>query len=103
MTNTNSVTYPAMPTLRRRHALALLGAAGFALRTAPARAAAVEKSVKLAPGLCELVVSTTTGLVHVASTGPRGATTPRSLAWIRVPWRSAPPSSSARTQLSASA
>ena len=73
MTNTNSVTYPAMPTLRRRDALALLGAAGFALRTAPARAAAVEKSVKLAPGLCELVVSTTTGLVHVASTGPRGA------------------------------
>lgn len=67
-------TLSAPPLLRRRHMLALLGAAGLALRAAPARAAAtVEKTVKLAPGLYELVVSTTTGLVHVASTGPRGA------------------------------
>ncbi|PHK95257.1 hypothetical protein CR162_08785 [Pseudoroseomonas rhizosphaerae] len=67
-------TLPAPPALRRRHVLALLGAAGLALRAAPARAAAtVEKTVKLAPGLYELAVSTTTNLVHVASTGPRGA------------------------------
>ncbi|WP_256017102.1 YncE family protein [Roseomonas sp. GC11] len=58
----------------RRHALALLGAAGLALRAAPARAAAaVEKTVKVAPGLYELAVSSTTNLVHVAAAGARGA------------------------------
>ncbi|MCR0982415.1 YncE family protein [Roseomonas populi] len=62
------------PVLSRRHVFALLGAAGIAARVGPAKAApAVEKSVKLAPGLYELVVSTTTNLVHVASAGARGA------------------------------
>lgn len=73
MPDTQAKLLSAPPALRRRHVLALLGAAGLALRAAPARAAAVEKTVKLAPGLYELVVSTTTGLVHVASTGARGA------------------------------
>jgi YVTN family beta-propeller protein len=50
----------------------MVGAAGLALRPGAARAASVEKTVKLAPSLYELIVSTTTGLVHVASTGPRG-------------------------------
>jgi len=75
-----NATAPAAPALRRRHLLALLGAAGLSMRAAPARAAAaVEKTVKLAPGLYELVVSTTSGLVHVASTGPRGANDARIL------------------------
>jgi YVTN family beta-propeller protein len=73
MPDANAISLQAPPVLRRRHVLALLGAAGLTLRAAPARAAAVEKTVKLAPGLYELAVSTTTGLVHVASTGPRGA------------------------------
>ncbi|MBE9607185.1 YncE family protein [Acetobacteraceae bacterium H6797] len=63
----------SQPLLRRRHALALFGAAAFALRTGPAKAAAaVEKTVKVAPGLYELAVSSTTNLVHVASAGTRG-------------------------------
>jgi YVTN family beta-propeller protein len=62
------------PQLSRRHLFALLGAAGIAARTTPALAApAVETTVKGAPGLYEVVVSTTTNLVHVASAGPRGA------------------------------
>ncbi|WP_159993187.1 YncE family protein [Roseomonas sp. 18066] len=62
-----------MPHLTRRGALALFGAAGLGLTFRPAfAAAAVEKTVKLAPGLYELAVSSTTGLVHVASAGPRG-------------------------------
>ncbi|UFN48301.1 YncE family protein [Roseomonas sp. OT10] len=62
------------PALSRRSALAFLGAAGLALRASPLRAAPlVEKTARIAPGLYEIVVSTTTGLVHVAATGPRGA------------------------------
>ncbi|MBP0494838.1 YncE family protein [Pararoseomonas indoligenes] len=62
------------PALSRRNLLALLGAAGVATHIRPAMAApAVEKSVKVAPGLYELAVSTTTNLVHVASAGARGA------------------------------
>lgn len=80
MPPTHASALSAPPLLRRRHALALLGAGALALRAAPARAAAtVEKTVKLAPGLYELAVSTTTDLVHVASTGPRGADSARIL------------------------
>ncbi|WP_338662892.1 YncE family protein [Pararoseomonas sp. SCSIO 73927] len=61
------------PALSRRHLLVLLGAAGAAARIGPAAAApAVERSVKVAPGLYEIAVSTTTNLVHVASAGTRG-------------------------------
>ncbi|ONG44695.1 hypothetical protein BKE38_27505, partial [Pseudoroseomonas deserti] len=62
------------PKLSRRGALALLGAAGLGIAFRPAlAAAAVEKTVKLAPGgLYELAVSGATGLVHVAAAGPRG-------------------------------
>ncbi|SHJ39462.1 40-residue YVTN family beta-propeller repeat-containing protein [Roseomonas rosea] len=61
------------PALSRRHLLALLGAAGVAAKGSPALAApTVERTVKVAPGLYELVVSTTTNLLHVASAGPRG-------------------------------
>jgi len=62
------------PTLSRRQFAGLLAAAGVALRSTPGLAApTAEKTVKVAPGLYELVVSTTTNLVHVASTGGRGA------------------------------
>jgi YVTN family beta-propeller protein len=64
----------ARPSLARRHFLALLGAGAAALQAAPARAApAVAKTVKLPPGLYEIVVSSSSGLVHVASAGARGA------------------------------
>lgn len=63
------------PKLSRRGALALFGAGALTLACRPAfAAAAVEKTVKLAPGgLYELVVSHATGLVHVAAAGPRGS------------------------------
>lgn len=73
---------PAAPALLlgRRGALSLLGAA-LAARALPAAAAtgtatnaapAVERTAAVAPGLYELAPSSTTGLLHVASTGPRG-------------------------------
>jgi len=63
----------AAPALRRRHLLALLGAAGLATRISPVHAApAVERSAKVATGLYEVAVSTTTDLVYVAAAGPRG-------------------------------
>jgi YVTN family beta-propeller protein len=65
-----------LPALSRRHALGLFAGLLCATRISPAMAAAVEKSVRLVPpgGLYELVVSTTTGLLHVAAAGQRGAT-----------------------------
>ena len=63
------------PTISRRGFTGLLGAAALAGHAAPAHAAgapAVDKTVKVATGLYELVVSTTTNLLHVASTGERG-------------------------------
>jgi YVTN family beta-propeller protein len=53
--------------------VALLGATGIIGRASPSLAApAVEKKAKVAAGLYEIAVSTTTNLVHVASAGPRG-------------------------------
>ena len=70
--------HPTMlPALSRRHAFGLVAGLLCASRVSPAMAAAtVGKSVRLVPpgGLYELVVSTTTGLLHVAAAGPRGAT-----------------------------
>ena len=64
------------PGLSRRQFAGLLAAAGMALRSTPGLAAPVaEKTVKVAPGLYELAVSTTTNLVHVASAGSRGSNT----------------------------
>lgn len=66
-----------LPALSRRHAFGLMAGLLCASRVSPAMAAAtVGKSVRLVPpgGLYELVVSTTTGLLHVAAAGPRGAT-----------------------------
>ncbi|WP_426959512.1 YncE family protein [Muricoccus radiodurans] len=61
------------PTLSRRGFAGLLGAAALAMRATPGHAApAVERSVSVAPGLYELVVSTATNLLHVASAGSRG-------------------------------
>ncbi|MDJ0389497.1 YncE family protein [Roseomonas sp. E05] len=78
--------------LPRRRALGLLAAALVAgrssgLATRPAAAAtagtgaapAVLRTAKVYPGLYELVVSRTTGLVHVAATGPRGGSAARIL------------------------
>ncbi|HWX48308.1 MAG TPA: YncE family protein [Roseomonas sp.] len=78
--------------LPRRHALGLLAAALVAGRgahalartaaeagSAAAKAPAVLRSAKVHSGLYELVVSRTTGLVHVAATGPRGAKAARIL------------------------
>lgn len=63
------------PALSRRHALGLAAGLLAAARLTPARAAgaapAIEKTVKIAPSLYEVVVSRTTGLVHVASAGQR--------------------------------
>ncbi len=64
-----------LPALTRRSALGLFAGLLAASQVRPAlAAAAVEKSVRLVPpgGLYELVVSSTTGLVHVAAAGPRG-------------------------------
>jgi YVTN family beta-propeller protein len=59
--------------LSRRQAMGLFAGLLVAAKVSPALAApAVEKSAKIAAGLYELVVSSTTGLVHVASTGQRG-------------------------------
>jgi YVTN family beta-propeller protein len=66
-----------LPALSRRHAFGLVAGLLCASRVSPAMAAAtVGKSVRLVPpgGLYELVVSTTTGLLHVAAAGQRGAT-----------------------------
>ena len=91
--------YPAGPqgshpgvNLSRRRALGLFAAtlvAGRSLGLATGSAAAaapgmgtaptVLRSAKVYPGLYELVVSRTTGLVHVAATGPRGAKAARIL------------------------
>lgn len=65
----------ARPAVSRRHLLALLGAGAAigALRPAAVSAApAVEKTAKVGTGLYELVVSSTSGLVHVAAVGARG-------------------------------
>lgn len=60
------------PALSRRAFAGLLGAAAVALRAGPARAApTAETTVRVAPSLYELAVSTTTNLLHVASVGPR--------------------------------
>ncbi|NKE43166.1 YncE family protein [Roseomonas frigidaquae] len=63
------------PAPSRRHLLALMGTglAASVLRPRLALAApAVEKTVQPGAGLYEIVVSSTTGLVHVASVGKRG-------------------------------
>lgn len=62
------------PTSRRQF-FALLGAGAsfMALRPGPASAApTVDRSAKVAAGLYELTVSSTSGLVHVAAVGRRG-------------------------------
>ncbi|EHL97691.1 PQQ enzyme repeat protein [Acetobacteraceae bacterium AT-5844] len=63
-----------LPGFSRRSALGLFAGLLAAGRISPAMAAAVEKSVRLVPpgGLYEVVVSSTTGLVHVAAAGQRG-------------------------------
>ncbi|MXP66037.1 YncE family protein [Roseomonas sp. M0104] len=78
--------------LSRRRALSLFAAvlaagrgAGLATGTAhaatpaPGAAPAVLRTGKVHPGLYEVVVSRTTGLVHVAATGPRGGKAARIL------------------------
>jgi len=78
--------------LSRRRALGLFAATlaagrsfglaqGAAAATAPGSGAApaVLRTAKVYPGLYELVVSRTTGLVHVAATGPRGGKAARIL------------------------
>ena len=66
---------PVSSTLTRRGFGTLLGGAALLAGTRTASAAAtVEKTVKATvPGLYEVVVSTSSNLVHVASTGARGA------------------------------
>lgn len=64
-----------LPFPRAGHALAMILGAALALAAAPASAAApvIEKSVKPAAGLYEIVASPSTGTVYVAGTGAPGA------------------------------
>jgi YVTN family beta-propeller protein len=63
------------PAVSRRRLLALLGAGAALAAMRPAAVSAapgVEKTARIAAGLYELVVSSTSGLVHVAAAGARG-------------------------------